>query len=70
VSSQGITYNLANGRKERLWDQFAKIQKNDKFIALLTPDGALSLLPRSFFKNENDWKIVQQWANYKVIEAV
>jgi hypothetical protein len=70
VSSQGITYNLANGRKERPWDQFAKIQRNDRFIALLTPDGALSLLPRSFFKNENDWKIVQQWAAYKVVEAV
>jgi len=70
VSNQGIIYSSAHGKRTRPWDQFAKIQKTDKFIALLTPDGELSLLPRNFFKNESDWKIVQQWANFKVIEAV
>jgi hypothetical protein len=70
VSSQGITYIFANGRKEIPWDQFAKIRKTGKFIALLTPEGIFSLLPRSFFKSENDWNTVLQWASSKVVVAI
>jgi hypothetical protein len=70
VSSQGVTYVLADGRAERFWHQFARVRKTDKFIALLTSDGVLFLLPRSFFKSEHDWNTVQQWAGFKVFEAV
>lgn len=54
VSGLGISLFFANGHKEIPWDQFTKIRKNNTLIALLNPDGTLTLLSRSFFKSEND----------------
>ena len=70
VTSLGITYNLSSGQKERTWDQFAKIKVTESFVALVTPDGTLSLLQRNFFQSDHDWNTVLQWASVKVAEPV
>jgi hypothetical protein len=70
VSSQGVIHGFSSDGQIINWDQFAKVRMTDKFIALLTSDGILSLLPRSFFKSEAEWNTVRQWAGHRVAEAV
>jgi hypothetical protein len=70
VSSQGIVYGVSVGRTETPWGKFAKKQVTNNLIVLLTDDGILSILPRHFFKTENDWQIVTQWVKVKVIEPI
>lgn len=70
ISGQGIAYiSSSKGRKEMDWGNFAKKQVTDNLIVLLTVDGVLSFFPRHFFKTDNDWRIVVQWVNSKVVEA-
>lgn len=70
VSSQGVIHGSSSDGQVINWDRFAKVRMNDKFIALLTADGILSLLPRSFFRSEAEWNVVRQWAGHRVAEAV
>ena len=70
VSSQGVIHGFSSDGAEIGWDQYAKVRMTDKFIALLTADGVLSLLPRNFFKDEAEWNVVRQWAGHRVAEAV
>ncbi len=71
ISSQGIAYiSASRGRREIDWGSFAKKQITGNLIVLLTADGVLSFFPRHFFKTDNDWQIVVQWVNSKVIEPI
>ncbi len=69
ISSQGVAYISSTGRRETDWAKFAKKHVTENLIVLLTADGVLSFFPRHFFKDDNDWRIVVQWANSKVAEA-
>jgi len=70
ISGQGVAYiSLTKGRREITWEKFTKSQTTDNLIVLLTADGILSFFPRHFFKTDNDWKRVQQWVDFKVVEA-
>lgn len=71
ISAQGIAYvSSSTGRRETGWDKFAKKQMTDNLIVLLTADGVLYFFPRYFFKTDNDWRVVVQWVNSKVLEAI
>jgi hypothetical protein len=69
VSDYGIAYSSAKARRDIAWESFAKVRKTEDLIVLLTADGTLSLFPRGFFKNDDDWRKLLQWADYKVVEA-
>lgn len=70
ISSQGIVYISSTGRREINWDKFAKKQLTENLIVLITADGTLSFFPRHFFKDENEWRMVLQWVNSKVVEPI
>lgn len=69
VSTQGITHKFGERKFETAWEKFVKIHPTGEFIALMTADSTITLLQRSFFKNEGDWNIVLQWARNRVIQA-
>ena len=41
------------------WDTFTRVHQTPEFIILLTPAGKFFLLQRSFFRDEQEWKLVQ-----------
>ena len=69
VSSQGIAYTFSTSETETRWEEFAKVRRADDLLVLQTADGVLSILPRSFFQSEADWKTLQQWVELRVQEA-
>lgn len=70
VTEQGITYHMPDGQKVRPWFEFSRIRVTEEFLAMLTRDGTFSLLQRDFFKTDQDWNTVLEWARIHVDEAV
>ncbi|HLO15091.1 MAG TPA: hypothetical protein VK206_09690 [Anaerolineales bacterium] len=52
------------------WDTFVKTNKTPVAITLLTASGMFVLLQRSFFREERDWKMVQNIVDTKVQEVI
>ncbi len=69
ISSQGIAYISSRSRRDFTWDKFARARKADDLIALLTVDGTMAAFPRGFLRSDDDWRVLQQWIDAKVIEA-
>jgi hypothetical protein len=68
VSMLGIMIDLM---KDWLpWSQFVKVNKTPEAITLLTASGTFVLLPRAFFKEQRDWKMVQDIVETKVQEVI
>jgi hypothetical protein len=68
VSTMGV---MIDPRKDWMtWDQFVKVNKTPEAITLLTASGMFVLLQRSFFKEERDWKMVQNIVDTKVQEVI
>jgi len=51
------------------WDGFAYKLVADDMVILMTADRTMSLLPRHFFRDENDWRIFRQLVDQRVIVA-
>ena len=56
VHDQGITYTNTTPFRSVPWEKFARLRVDPSLVALLTSDGVLTVLPRSFFKSEHDWQ--------------
>lgn len=70
ISGQGVAYISSSTRRREIdWSKFAKKQVTENLLVLLTADGVLCFFPRHFFKTDNDWRIVVQWVNSKVVEV-
>lgn len=52
------------------WDKFVKVNRTPAAITLLTASRVFVLLQRSFFKDEQDWKMVQNLVNSRVQEVI
>lgn len=52
------------------WEQFVKTFRSSEAIALLTASRTFVLLQRSFFKDDQDWKLVQNIVDSKVQEVI
>lgn len=57
------------GKNGTTWEQFVKVNKTPEVITLRTASGMFVLLQRSFFKEERDWKLVQNTVDTKVQEV-
>ena len=68
VSSMGVMINP--GKDWITWDQFVKVNKTPEAITLLTASRMFVLLQRSFFRDDRDWKIVQNIVDTKVQEVI
>jgi len=70
ISGQGITFfTSTNGRREKGWESYVKKRTTEDMLVLLSAAGELTYFTRQFFNNDEDWKKVVQWANFKVMEA-
>lgn len=69
-TSGGVAYCSPTGRIETEWEKFGRKHITRNLIVLVTADGVLYIFPRHFFKDDNDWRIVKQLINLKVVEAV
>lgn len=70
INTHGITYRLIpSGQIEIEWSKFVRKVATDSLIVLLTAEGTISIFPRSFFVSEQEWQIVTQWINARVVEA-
>lgn len=68
VSSMGI---MIDPMKDWMpWSQFVKVNKTPEAITLLPASGTFVLLQQSFFKDQRDWKIVQDIVDAKVQEVI
>lgn len=65
VSGLGITYDT----QTTPWDEFAFKHVSDDLVVLVTADRIMSALPRSFFRNEDDWQHFRQMIEQYVVVA-
>ena len=56
VNKKGITYILEEGVNEIPWERYSRVRKKPDMIALVTRDGLMTAFPRTFFKNDSDWR--------------
>ena len=64
VSPLGVI--IDPGKDWMSWESFIKINRSSDFIVLLTASRMFVLLQRSFFRDEQDWKMAQSLINSKV----
>jgi hypothetical protein len=68
ISSIGI---IIGAMEEPLtWDKFIKVNKTQESIALLTASRMFVLLQKDFFRDEQDWKMVNGIIDTKVQEVI
>ena len=68
VSTMGV---MIDPMKDWLtWDKFVKVNNTPQAITLLTASGMFVLLQRSFFRDDRDWKMVQNIVDTKVREVI
>lgn len=65
VSGLGITFDT----QTTPWDEFAFKHVTDDLVVLVTADRVMSALPRSFFRNEDDWRHFRQMVEQYVVAA-
>ena len=68
VSTMGVM--IDPGKDWIPWEQFVKVNKTPEAITLLTASRMFVLLQRSFFKEERDWKMVQNLVDTRVQEVI
>lgn len=67
VTKKGIEYRLEAGNNEILWERFNRVRKASNLITLVTREGLLVIFPRSFFKNEGDWRKFERLIDTKIV---
>lgn len=68
VSTMGMM--IDPGKDWMPWDRFVKMNKTPEAMTLLTASGMFVLLQRSFFRDDRDWKMVQNIVDTKVQEVI
>lgn len=51
------------------WDRFIFKRMTDELVVLLTVSSDISIFPKHFFEDENDWNEFRQVVEFKVIEV-
>ncbi|HEY9087675.1 MAG TPA: hypothetical protein VIO36_05860 [Anaerolineaceae bacterium] len=65
VSGLGITV----GSYTEPWEKFAWKYLTDDLVVLVTGERTMSLLPRSFFRDEADWRAFREMVDHRVVVA-
>lgn len=65
VSPEGITY----GDRLKTWESYVRKYIFDDMVLLITADEGMSLLQRSFFRDEMDWKRFLQMVDQYAVKA-
>lgn len=67
ATALGISYDTGSGRSvDYAWNDFHHLFKTDDLIVLATADSRISILHRSLFATEQDWKYFVQYADTRV----
>ncbi|MFM8320318.1 MAG: hypothetical protein ACKOC5_05310 [Chloroflexota bacterium] len=69
AGEKGLTYTNTTPYRSVSWESFARLRLSTDLVTLLTPGGVLTVLPRSFFKNDSDWKRFRELAQRKVLQT-
>jgi hypothetical protein len=69
ITGHGVVYGSSTEGKEYPWESFASLRKSRDVAVLVTADGTMAILPRSFFASDGDWARFQKLADIKVVEA-
>lgn len=68
ISTIGI--QIAPSNDWMAWDQFVKVYKSEDVVVLLTAARLFVILPRNFFRDDNDWKMLQSFIASKVKQVI
>lgn len=68
IGEKGITYTNTSPHRTVPWDKFARLRVAADMVALLTPTGVLTAFPRSFFRNDSDWRAFRELIQRKVFD--
>lgn len=67
VTTLGVSYDVGAGRSvDYPWNDFYHVFKADDLIVLATADSRISILHRSLFATEQDWKHLVQYVDTRV----
>lgn len=68
VSPEGIQFDPS--KEWTTWDQFVKVYKSPDLMVLLTISRMFITLPRSFFRDDNEWEMLQNMVVSQVKQVV
>lgn len=69
VDSQGVFFTDRSDRTPIIWDRISHKRRSDRMTVLRTDDGTAVILPRSFFKTEEEWRRFNRLVDECVREA-
>jgi len=64
INEQGIIYHPDTDIVA--WERYSRGQSTADMQLLMTEDGLLSIFPRSFFSNDEDWKTFRNWVDTRI----
>jgi hypothetical protein len=64
ITEEGITYRPDTTAIP--WERFSRGHSVEDMQLLMTDDGLLSIFPRSFFNNDEDWKTFRNWVETRL----
>jgi hypothetical protein len=64
ISEEGIIYHPDTTIVA--WERYSRGQSTEDMHLLMTEDGLLSIFPRSFFSNDEEWKTFQNWVETRI----
>lgn len=59
LTDQGLVYRARDGDRLLEWSQFTQRRQAPDLIVLTTASGAITILPRRFFTDDDDWRRAQ-----------
>jgi hypothetical protein len=69
VGNEGLVLNRSDGGGtiDQPWDSFVRAHLQDDLAVLVGTDRTATILPRSFFSDENDWSSFRQMVEFNVV---
>lgn len=67
VGNEGIVLNRAGGDVDQPWSAFVRAYLQEDLVVLVGADRTATILPRSFFSDENDWNSFRQMVQFNVV---
>lgn len=67
AGNEGLVLNRGERSVDQPWDSFVRSHLHEDLVVLVGTDRTATILPRSFFMDENDWNSFRQMVEFNVV---
>jgi hypothetical protein len=70
IKDEGIVFNANTSDTLEKWSAFLRAHVRDDTVVLIGSDGVATVLPRTFFATEDDWRMFRQLVEFNVVSPL